>query len=182
MSSPEAVIDNGLPTSTCFMAGTLVHTDYGVTEIEYLEVGSLVLSRSEITGEQCYRRVTKTFMHHGREIYHVIYATSDGKIDALLTTAEHQFWVKNIGWTEAVCLESGQQLEICDPDGRDDVDRPLGHQQWLALSGGRWSAKVVSVTKLSFKAPIVYNFEVEDFHTYFVGVHGVLVHNKIRVF
>lgn len=37
---------------------------------------------------------------------------------------------------------------------------------------------VDSVTSVTFVEPItVYNFEVEDFHTYFVGNNGLLVHN-----
>ncbi|MBK7006042.1 MAG: hypothetical protein IPH37_13695 [Burkholderiales bacterium] len=31
--------------------------------------------------------------------------------------------------------------------------------------------------ELFFKAP-VYNLEVEDFHTYYVGEHGIWVHNQ----
>jgi hypothetical protein len=155
-SSPETIIENGLPKNPCFISGTLVHTNYGTTDIDFLEVGSLVLSRSETTGEQCYRRVTKTFVHGLTELYYVTYVTDDGETDTLGTIAEHPFWVKDVGWTEVQCLKEGQLLEICDPDGREEYLRPTGHQQELALSGGRWSATVVGVIKPG-RQSMIYN-------------------------
>ena len=46
----------------------------------------------------------------------------------------------------------------------------------MVESRGRWG-EVVSVANTG-QRKTVYNFEVEDFHTYFVGEAGVWVHNS----
>lgn len=175
--SPQALVEKGLwRVSPCFEGETLVHTDGEPREIQWIRVADKVLSRSEITGEQCYRKVVKTFLHEDVQTYDVYYATQFGDSEGVSTTANHQFWVRGHGWVEASRLQHGQVLEICDPDGRDEIDRSMGSWQELALSGERWFATVDKVEKPELKTT-VYNFEVEDFHTYFVGAHGVWVHN-----
>jgi filamentous hemagglutinin len=163
----------------CFAAGTFVHTEHGTREIDTLAVGTRVLSRSGTTGEQTYCRVVNKFVYENKQALALEYAIEDGRTDSLLVTAEHPFWVKDVGWTPVGRLQSGQVLEICDADGRDDCDRQMGSMQELALSGRRWSATVVSVTTWE-RPETIYNIEVEGLHTYFVGVFGVWVHNKSR--
>jgi intein/homing endonuclease len=70
------------------------------------------------------------------------------------TTEEHPFWVPDKGWVEAEDLAVGS---------------------WLQLSDGT----VVDVDKIEKRDGEfeVYNFKVEDFHTYFVSDLGLLVHN-----
>lgn len=167
--------------SACFSKHTLVHTIHGTREIQYLNVGDEVLARCEKTGRQEYRKVVKRFEHwEGTPTlgiaYHVAQHQEYG-YDGIETTAEHPFWVNGLGWTKAEDLRPGHEFEICDPDGSDDVHRKMGTLQELALSGKRWQAKVVSVTQFDLPIP-VFNLEVEEFHSYFVGVFGVWVHNK----
>jgi len=72
-------------------------------------------------------------------------------LDALIsTTAEHLFYVKGIGFVNAT--------ELLDSNG--DI---------LSLEKSEIGLEKNSAT--------VYNFKVEDFHTYHVGTNGVLVHN-----
>lgn len=60
------------------------------------------------------------------------------------------------GWVAAKELVVGDKLELLD--------------------GG--DAYVDAITTEQFEEPVkVYNFEVEDFHTYFVGENSILVHN-----
>ena len=60
------------------------------------------------------------------------------------------------GWTSAATLRAGDQL--------------------VALNGELVTVELVQHELL--ETPVkVYNFEVEDFHTYFVGDEPVLVHN-----
>ena len=76
----------------------------------------------------------------------------DGEV--ISTTGEHPFWVADKGWVEAKDLIVGSLLQT--EDGRViDVD---------------------GVEKREGKFE-VYNFKVEDFHTYFVSDLGILVHN-----
>jgi filamentous hemagglutinin len=170
-------LENPVAAVGCFVSSTLVHTEIGTVDIDRVDVGMRVLSRSETTGQQTYCRVVRKFEYDNKQVFSVRYRIEDGRTDSLLVTAEHPFWIKDVGWTSVAHLQSGQVLEICDPDGRDDCDRQLGSLQDLAMSGRKWSATVVSVTTI--EQPLtVYNIEVEELHTYFVGVFGVWVHNK----
>lgn len=76
----------------------------------------------------------------------------DGEI--ISSTEEHPFWVPDKGWVEAGDLQVGDLLQtedgvIIDLDG---IKKREGEFE-------------------------VYNFEVEDFHTYFVSDLEILVHN-----
>jgi hypothetical protein len=175
---------------TCFPGDTyVIGRDHQWLKIEFIEVGSWVLSRNEKTGEQAYRRVAKKFEHAvnpqepGFPIYAVDYFTETSvcvdKTSRLYVTPEHPFWVNDVGWVPACELKSGQKLEICDPNGDSDAYRPEGLQcADVVMSGGRWQATVVSAERWRYDAGVVFNIEVEEFHTYFAGYHGVWVHNK----
>ena len=74
-----------------------------------------------------------------------------------ITAPTHPFYVPKLGWTSAIKLRAG------------DI---------LVLSNGEYVV-VEAVQHEILESPIkVYNFEVEDFHTYFVGESSVLVHNR----
>ena len=73
-----------------------------------------------------------------------------------MATPQHPFYVIEKGWIGAVDLRAG------------DI---------LVLQNGEYVI-VELVQHEILEAPIaVYNFEVEDFHTYYVGESLVLVHN-----
>ena len=59
-------------------------------------------------------------------------------------------------------------MTVCVPR---EIDK-----RWPSAEG-RWSGTVVSVTPEEDELP-VYDLEVDEFHTYFVGTFGVWVHNK----
>ena len=76
--------------------------------------------------------------------------------ETISATPTHPFYVDKLGWTLARSLRAG------------DV---------LVLSNGEL-VTVEWVQHEILESPIkVYNFEVEDFHTYFVGENGIFVHN-----
>jgi hypothetical protein len=74
------------------------------------------------------------------------------------TTIEHPFWVVGKGWVEARVLEVGDLLWTLNGDSVL-IDR-------IDYQAGNFS---------------VYNFEVEDSHTYFVSQEQILVHNSCAV-
>ena len=77
--------------------------------------------------------------------------------DEIVCTREHPFYVPVRGWTAACDLRAG------------DI---------LVRSNGKYVV-VEAVEHELLESPItVYNFEVEDFHTYHVGSASVLVHNQ----
>ena len=138
-------------TSYCFVAGTLVTTEDGFKTIEEIEVGDKVLSADETTGEVAVKMVTETYVNKTDELIHI--GVNGETISA---TPTHPFYVDKLGWTLARSLRAG------------DV---------LVLSNGEL-VTVEWVQHEILESPIkVYNFEVEDFHTYFVGENGVFVHN-----
>ena len=79
-----------------------------------------------------------------------------GKIES---TMVHSFWVEN-RWVSAKDLKEGDLLTLADGSA-------------ARISG-------VYGEKLD-EAVVVYNFEVEEFHTYYVTEAGVLVHNANKV-
>ncbi|MGA8943732.1 MAG: HNH/endonuclease VII fold putative polymorphic toxin, partial [Thermoactinomyces sp.] len=74
--------------------------------------------------------------------------------EVIETTAEHPFWVAEKGWVQAKDLQPGDQLET---DQGQHV-------------------KVTQIAKQE-KQTTVYNFEVKDYHTYYVSGLHLLVHN-----
>ncbi|MFE0684238.1 polymorphic toxin-type HINT domain-containing protein [Streptomyces sp. NPDC058961] len=138
----------------CFPAGTKVATANGSKPIEDVEVGEKVWSENPATGQRSLRVVTDLFRHVANSLVSV--DTGDEKIRA---TPDHPFWVIGKGWTGAAELLPGDHLKTLDGS----------------------PARVSSVKSES--GPVsVYNFAVDQNHTYFVGDGGVLVHNSCRLF
>ena len=137
----------------CFVAGTLVESERGLLPIEEIEVGDLVWSRSDETGEEGWKPVSRTFITQRQVVLDLDLIEADGDRQELLVTPEHPFW-KEIGWAPVGTLLVGDSV-------------------W-ARDG--W-ATVASLTH-SEQMETVYNLEVADFNTYFVGRGGVWAHNQ----
>ncbi|MBR3044305.1 MAG: PKD domain-containing protein [Oscillospiraceae bacterium] len=137
----------------CFVAGTPVETEDGQKPIEEIEAGDQVLSQDPVTGDVAYKTVLETSVNESTELVHIFVGENESEI---VTTPPHPFYVAQFGWTAAVNLRAG------------DV---------LVLSNGEYVV-VERVQHEILESPVkVYNFEVEDYHTYFVGDEPVLVHN-----
>jgi hypothetical protein len=135
----------------CFVAGTLVTTQDGQKSIENIQPGDMVYSENPETGQKEYKQVGQIFVH---EVNTIVQVSIGGiKLD---TTEGHKFWVVDRGWVEAKDLKVGDKV--------------------LEASGKIVTITDVKVEKLKQMVK-VYNFEVEDFHTYFVSNIGILVHN-----
>lgn len=109
--------------------------------------------RSEYTGHNIPATFEnyQIFENKSNELVHVFVNGEE-----IITTPSHPFYVPKLGWTSAIKLRAG------------DI---------LVLSNGEYVV-VEAVQHEIFESPVkVYNFEVEDFHTYFVGECSVLVHN-----
>ncbi len=141
----------GANSSQCFIAGTLVLTANGYVPIEEIEAGDRVFAENPETGEKGIRTVVQTFVNETDELVHV---TVNGEV--ITTTPEHPFYVPQKGWTGAIHLRAG------------DI---------LVLSNGEYVVVEKIEHELLESPALVYNFEVEDFHTYYVSEYGVLVHN-----
>ena len=138
----------------CFIAGTLVATETGYVTIENIKVGDLVWAHDPETGETALKPVVQTFRNETTEWIHV---TVNG--ETLTCTPEHPFYVPEKGWTSAIDLRAGDILVMLN--GEYVVVEQVQHE-------------------LLESPETTYNFEVEDYHTYYVGDEPVLVHNKCK--
>ncbi|MFO0476473.1 MAG: polymorphic toxin-type HINT domain-containing protein [Alphaproteobacteria bacterium] len=143
----------------CFAAGTLVATGKGLRPIEDIKVGDLVLARNEKTGETGLKPVTELVRRHDREIWKLslsVDADGDGKatVETFETTDDHPWRTASGMWTQTMELKPGVRI--------------------LRARGP--PVTVVSVVRTGVMRG-TYNFEVADWHTYFVGDAGVWVHN-----
>jgi Flp pilus assembly pilin Flp len=144
------IVDN----PKCFAAGTPVKTAEGDKPIEKVREGDLVWSRDEVTGALQLEAVLQTFVTPGQSLVELLVTTRAGTTEHLRVTPGHRFWVEGRGWQPAEILSAGD--EVRSSDGA-----------LLELRG---------TTSLAERAT-VYNLEVQDFHTYFVGQSALWVHN-----
>ncbi|WP_273479165.1 polymorphic toxin-type HINT domain-containing protein, partial [Acetivibrio straminisolvens] len=113
--------------------------------------GDKVIATNPETFEVAEKTVLETYVRDTTELLHL---TINGEV--IKTTFEHPFYVKDVGFVEAGKLQVGDKL----------VD-------------SRGNVLVVEEKKLEItdKPVKVYNFKVDNFHTYHVGENRVLVHN-----
>ena len=135
----------------CFVAGTLIHTEDGTEAIENIRTGDYVLAYNEETGETGYKKVVNLFRNTTEELAHVKVAGTE----EIICTPGHKFYVEG-KWISAGEMKQGDVLTLADGT----------------------TTEVLSVTIEKLETPVtIYNFEVEDWHTYYVADSGVLVHN-----
>ncbi len=132
----------------CFVKGTLIATKNGQKPIEEIKVEDLVWAFDEKTGQQALKRVVQTIE---KQTDATIALTLEN--ETIITTAEHPFYTKQ-GWKQATDLTLEDEVQTKE-------------QKWYR----------VKASNFNYQKETVYNFEVEDFHTYFVGKLKWLVHN-----
>lgn len=146
-------IFTGAATTTmkCFVAGTLVLTVAGLVAIECVKAGDRVIATDPDTMQRAEKTVLETFAHETDEIVHL---TINGEV--ITSTIDHPFFVQDAGFVGAGDLYIGDKL--------------------LDAEGNTLLVEDVKTEKLD--EPVkVYNFKVDEFHTYYVGNWSVLVHN-----
>ena len=150
--SALAVFTGGMTTTMkCFVAGTLILTAEGLKRIEEIKAGDRVLSADTETMISEYKTVLETFVRRTNEIIHIFVENEE-----ITTTIDHPFWVNGKGFVPAMNLVIGSEL-IND---KGDI---------VCIENIRRETNRDGVE--------VFNFKVEDFHTYYVGENGILVHN-----
>ena len=148
-------IGGAMNPSFCFVAGTAVLTTLGKKAIETIQVGDTIPCVDHITGEAAEKKVISTSVN---KVDRLIELDIDGEL--IQCTETHPFQVKGRGWVNASDLAPNDIVYTKD-----------------------WNtATVKSVNLLELDEPVeVFNFEVEDCHTYFVGEQYILVHNSCKV-
>ena len=140
------------------MAGTLIHTNLGLKHIEDIEVGDMAASKNDQTGETEYKPVVRLFSFDNKTVLNLTFETENGEQELIQATQEHPFMFENGQWKNAGQLIPGDTVQTND-------------------NGEMVKLKAVATDD---KRHTEYNFEVKDFHTYFVGEHGVWVHNDCK--
>ena len=139
------------PGKYCFVAGTLILTTIGLMNIEDVRAGDYVYAENTETGETSYQAVLETYINQTEELYTV---TIDG--EEIKATPGHPFYTSEEGWVSAKDLEAGDKVTTAEGE----------------------EATVEEVKKEDLEEPVnVYNFNVMDYHTYYVGENSILVHN-----
>ncbi len=145
-------ISGGMNSNYCFIAGTVVLTVAGHAAIETIQAGDLVWATDPDTNRTEIKQVVQTFINETTELVHI--SVND---EVISCTPEHPFYCPTKGWTVACKLRAGDILVTVN--GEYVVVEKIQHEL--------------------LEHPIfVYNFEVEDFHTYYVGNQPILTHNK----
>ncbi len=136
----------------CFIAGTMVLTTAGLVAIERLKAGDVVISTNPDTLETASKTVLETYV---RKVDKLVHLTING--EEIVTTDNHPFYVQGRGFINAGSLLVGDKL--------------------ISVNGEDLFVEKHRVEE--FDEPVaVYNFQVEDYHTYFVGESAVWVHNS----
>ena len=139
-------------TIACFIAGTLVQSEDGSKAIEDISVGDKVWAWDEETGDVALKEVVETYINKTDELIHIFVNGEE-----IITTPTHPFYSPVRGWTDACKLRAGDILVLVN--GEYVVVEKTQHE--------------------ILETPIaVYNFQVKDYHTYYVSQIGVCVNNK----
>jgi hypothetical protein len=135
----------------CFPGTVEVATPEGRLPISEVQIGTVLRSYDEASGEVVTRRVTEVL--YGRTTQLVDISIGGEQISA---TRKHRFWERqSLRWTAAYELEPGMNVR--------------------RLESGEDRITAVSIRKVPEQE--TYNLTVEGCHNYFVGSTGVLVHN-----
>ncbi|MBB5205524.1 hypothetical protein HNQ51_002843 [Inhella inkyongensis] len=166
IADDRASIREGQPHN-CFVAGTLVHTKEGLVPIEQIKVGDWVLSypddqqppdRFREPHEYAYKRVLQTYVSANQAVKEFpVQNLASGNVEYFTATLSHPIFVANRGWMTLGEILAGRQRVAVET-----------HRFRNIILGGLFKDKGLAT---------VYNIEVEDFNTYYVGEEGVWVHN-----
>ena len=155
MAGGTQFIGQKLGIIQCFIEGTLVAAKTGLVPIEDIQAGDYVWATDEETGETALKEVVQIFRNETEEWVHI---NVNG--EEITCTPMHPFYSPVKGWTNAVDLRAGDILVMLN--GEYVVVEQVQHE-------------------LLESPETTYNFEVEDYHTYYVGRSTTLVHNKCQV-
>ena len=150
-----------LKKTGCFVKGTpVLMADGSFKPVEQIKVGDKVLSKNEKTGKVEAKAVEEAYVRQVDAT--IIVKLPSG--ETIETTTEHPFYVHGRGFIKAEQLTLATSIVTRAGPSVTPVTKPLLQAKFV---GGR----VLPTT--------VYNLNVADFHTYFVGRTGggLWVHN-----
>ena len=148
-----AIFTGGMATTMkCFVAGTMILAAEGLVAIENIKAGDKIITTDPDTSVTAQKVVLETYI---RKTAHLVHLTVCG--ETIVSTYDHPYYVKDKGFVNASDLWIG--AELVDNNGSIHQVEQLYREDL-----GKSSVKV-------------FNFKVEDYHTYLVGGTSILVHN-----
>jgi hypothetical protein len=132
---------------SCFAAGTPVHTLSGCRPIETLQVGDRVLTQDPTTGALDFAGVVAAYHNAPAPTLRINLGS-----ETIIATGIHRFWRAGKGWAMARDLNAGNSIRVL---------------------GGVATVMAVEPERTQ----PVFNLEVGDTHSFFVGQSGALVHD-----
>ncbi len=147
------VVSGIIKPTACFIAGTAITTVNGLKAIEQINVGDLVYSMNEDTKEVNVNMVSEVFVSNTKELTYININNQN-----IVSTPSHPYYsVNHNAWMKAEYLQKGD----------------------LVLDSNNNIQEIKNCYTKSLDEEIfVYNFTVENDHTYFVGIEQILVHNS----
>lgn len=148
------VVSGVIKPTACFVAGTpIMMSDGTYLPIESVAVGCSVLSFNDLTHQLSKQTVTDDFQ---KEVYNTVRISIGGEV--IETTENHPFYDPiHSCWRKAGSLHLGDYVTNANGELRMVEDSEVVYHN----------------------SPVtVYNFTVENTHTYFAGNTSVLVHNE----
>jgi len=133
-----------------FTAETIVHTQRGLIAIFEVQIGDMVWSFEEETGEQQWNEITHLIQ--GDQEHNLVFLALENG-ETIEVTGEHPFYIVDEGWVAAEDLTQSSVLTLKDGN-----------------------VKIFSVEREQ-RTVTVYNLVVANAHTYYIGEKGILVHN-----
>jgi Pretoxin HINT domain/Domain of unknown function (DUF4280) len=166
--SVKSLTKGRLCVFACFPAGTPVATKDGLKNIEEIQVGDEVWAYNETNGAVGLKPVINTF---NRTTDLLVKIEIDGEI--ITATPEHPFYA-NGDWKAAGLLETGDDILL--------FSGKLATVKEVKYEGAHAPIEIADTIFeeqeiIDENSTKVFNFEVEGWHTYFVGWLGMLVHN-----
>jgi hypothetical protein len=138
---------------SCFAPGTKVWTLTGPLRIEQIKVGDRVLAQDVESGELAYKSVLAVTVRQPTPRMKIGLGS-----ETITATLGHPFWLAGKGWQLTKQLEVGANLHT--------------------LSGGQPVETLEKEESGLSEGSSSHNLIVADFHTYFVGDRGILVHDN----
>jgi len=187
-----------------FVAGTPVHTSSGLVPIEKVKTGDMVLSRREMTDEVIFRPVVKTLRREGMTIVAASFVVNaEGSTSYMLYPASGTCLLDlDKGWCRVDELATGTRFPLVDgrtaialsrmpvyrtkqPEvgwyQKSEFNDQVGFTRGFRSGPVEVRASVPRDDDIFFsEAPrfpaTVYDLELEEARSYFVGGPGVLAH------
>jgi len=145
-------ITGALTSSYCFIAGTAVLAAAGYVLIEDIQVGDEVWSWNESENKAEIKEVVETYVNETYELTHI---SVDG--EEIVSTPAHPYYSPGKGWVKAGDLRAGDVLVTVN--GEYKIVEWVQHE--------------------ILESPVlVYNFQVDGNHTYYVAFESISVHNS----